>query len=223
MNTLRKTPDLASELVADGVKLFHIHDYDGVWNSMYRNGKFPKQYFNSDKRIHYPNPHYTPRVRNTWVDPYAPKEPKSFELAWSNELVQNFNKVAADSRVQLVILSTWREQLGGVLDRMNIKTAREPLYLPWSGRQMHDQFYKARALRYFLWEVNKGSVPEDPNAYMVWLDDVVLHKSRPSYRDGLPAPEFTPSNSLLIAPNENYGISRAEWAEIAEFSTKALA
>lgn len=229
MTNLKMTPDTAKELVDDGVKIFYVLDYDGVFNTMLRTRTFPGTCFKSDKRVHVPNPDYKPRTwnsrRNAYevgVDFNASRVPKKLELAWSSELVENFNKIAADPRVQIIVLSTWRETLGDVFEMMGVKAAREILHLPWGGLIRDDQFYKGQALKYWMWGVNEGSLPDDPNAYLVWVDDEVLKSTNKSYRHGLPAPEFTDDNSLLIAPNEDFGINRAEWDEIVEFTAKAL-
>lgn len=229
MTNLQITPDTAKELVDDGVKIFYVFDFDGVFNTMLRTRTFPATCFKSDMRISIPNPEYKPRTWNKTLNQYevgtvypASKVPKKIEVAWSSELVENLNKIAEDSRVQIIILSTWRETLGPVFERMGVKTAREILHLPWGGIDRKDQFYKGQALKYWLWDVNKGSLPEDPNSYLVWVDDEVLKSTNKRYRHGLPEPEFTDENSLLIAPNEDFGINRAEWSEIVEFTAKAL-
>lgn len=226
MNSVRGN---AADYVKDGVRVFLVLDFDGVFNSFYTCGTFGKSFFNPDVRIRIPNANYNSHSSRRELETYAgrrhSKEPKTYALQWSSEIVKNFNKLLKDPRIQVVWLTTWREDMGDVVYRMGLKSKREMVYLPWGAgsKNKGDQAWKSIALSDFMAGVNTGSKSDEPGAHLVWVEDYVLDKSRLDWRNDLPAPEFDDTTSLLIAPNEDYGISREEFAAIESFVTKALA
>jgi hypothetical protein len=221
MREMKATPFSAKEFVKDGVELFVVFDFDGVFNPFTWDRKYGKLYFTPDCHLpEYPNPDWEASSRYG----SGSKEPKSYRVQWSSELILNLNKLLSDKRIQIIILSTWRQHMAGLVDRLHIRSKRTIYYLPWGGSGEHrdDQFYKAIALRNFMDGVNESSNGSITNAGLLWVDDHVLSDARLGYRDGMPSPEFDENNSLLIAPNEWYGINRMEWDRILEFSAKIL-
>lgn len=223
-NVLRPVPKTAKEFVDDGVTLFLVLDWDGVFNPFNWKHVFKRSYFHPDvKYLHYPNPDW----KVVPLGSSEKEEPKSYRIQWSTELAGEISSLIQDDRVQVIWLTTWFGNVGSLASKMGIHSKREMFYLPWggTGEFKRDQFYKAKALGRFLAGVNTermNSETKKAQAHMVWVDDFVLNSSRPNYRDGLPLPEFDDSTSLLLAPNENYGISRAELALMEDFTQRVL-
>ena len=216
MSVLNAVVGKALDYVNDGVKLFLVIDFDGVINVFYHSGKFKKEFYSPTHNERHPNPHYDPNEKHRHGGWYYGelKEPKTFKLVWSDELVKDINKLAASPDVQVVYLTTWREHMGDVIDRLGLTSSREPVYLPW-GDGLTDHSLKVAAFKEFFAGVNSG----DNKAGVVWADDVVLNVSNDWYED------FTDgildnSDRLLVAPFDWYGISRAEMDEMSDFSKK---
>lgn len=221
-NLLKHVPMTGKEFADDGVTLFLVLDWDGVFNADRWNQTFAKGYFQPNVRHpHYPNPDWRVYELGSRED----EESKSYKIQWSTEVAQRLNTLVQDKRVQVIWLTTWYGHVGALLEQMGVQSRREMFYLPWGGigEFKRDQFYKAKALRRFFTGVNTERVDSGTRkVHMAWVDDLVLDDSRPRYRDGLPFPEFDDSTSLLISPNENYGISRVELALIEDFTQRVL-
>lgn len=220
MVTMKAVAGSASDYKRDGVDLFLVLDYDGVFNPTYTSGTYGKRYFNPDVSDRVPNPDYKPEVRKwgEYRDPYRYREPKSYALQWSKELVGNFNKLLKDPSTMVVWLTTWREEMGTVTYRMGLKAHREMVYLPWGDKPgaKYDQKHKSPALTAFLAGVNADE--DNKPARMIWVDDKVLDPKAEGFGRDTPPLALGDGNSLLIAPNEMYGISREEWTLISDFA-----
>lgn len=220
MVTMKAAERKASDYKRDGVELFLVLDYDGVFNPTYTSGTYGKGYFSPNARDRVPNADYKAEIRRwgTYVDPYRYREPKSYAIQWSKELVGNFNQLLKDHRVQAVWLTTWRGEMGTVTYRMGLKAEREMVYLPWGDKPgtKYDQKHKSPALTGFLAGVNADE--DNEPARMIWIDDKVLDPKAEGFGRDVPPLALGDGNSLLIAPNEMYGISREEWALISGFA-----
>lgn len=217
---MREVVGKASDYKRDGVDLFLVLDFDGVFNPDYASGTYGKAYFNPTRRDRVPNADYKKEILipGSYRDPYRYREPKSYGIQWSKELVENFNKLLKDSRTQAVWLTTWRAEMGFAVDRMGLKSRREMVYLPWSGPAgaKNNQKYKSPALTAFLAGVNADE--DNSPARMIWADDEVLNPKSQGYGREAPTLAIGEANSLLIAPNPMYGISREEWEAISSFA-----
>lgn len=187
------------KLLRDGVKLFLMYDFDGVFNALYRGGTFKKEYYSPTHIQRHPNPDYKKKGN----------EPKSYELAWSEELVKASNVLTASNDVQVVWLTTWRGNMEEVSERLGFTSARTPLYLAW-GEQSHEPPLKVDAFKKFFPDFSK--VPSETG--VVWVDDTELEDKELIYQTIVaPSP-----NLLLVSPESDYGISREEWKNIEDFA-----
>lgn len=212
----KAVPGTVTDFTNDGVRLFLVFDFDGVFNAMYRSGTFAKQYFNPTHKEFHPNPHYNKHNRKRYVNGRLSGEPKSYELAWSNELVQNVNELTARDDVQLLWLTTWRGHMDDVSERLGFAPKREAFYLPWgtSDTSTH-HLDKVDAFVDFFENV-------DDSVGVVWADDYVLDPSTSwylTYTEGI----RDNANRLLLGPDENYGLSRDEWDSVKDFATRFTA
>jgi hypothetical protein len=209
----------AKDYKEDGVDLFLVLDYDGVLNPSYTSGTYGKAYFMPDNRDRVPNADYKREVRRwgEYHDPYRYREPKSYAIQWSKELVGNFNQLLKDSRILVVWLTTWRAEMETVTYRLNMRAKREMVYLPWGTGpgEKYNQRFKSSALTRFMAGVNADE--ESAPARMIWTDDRLFDPTEGIDSD-TPTLPLGDGNSLLVSPNEMYGISRAEWSLISDFA-----
>lgn len=216
---MKATEGSAKDYKEDGVKLFLVLDYDGVLNPSYASGTYGKAYFNPRSNDRVPNPDYKKEIRRwgEYHDPYKYREPKSYPIQWSKELIQNFNNLLKDSSIQVVWLTTWRDSMETIVYRLNMKASREMVYLPWGTGpgQKYNQRFKSSALTEFMAGVNSDE--DSDSARMIWVDDRLFDPNEGIDSD-TPQLAVGESNSLLISPNEMYGISRAEWTLISDFA-----
>lgn len=217
------------DLAGDGVKLLFLIDFDGVINIIKNqsvkyyptgdDGLFEEleesinyNYYQVDNIKDVINVHYTPPL--AWLDNPVPR---SFSIRWSNEMIEDLNKVCSSPSVQVISLTTWRQWMREPCELMGFKPAREVLTLQWgsdnpTSKLYYKQYYKGKALKEWL---SQGTVSEQMS--MVWVDDSILRTEHLAYRHGLPEPFFEQDNSLLIAPMESHGISRHEMKAIKDF------
>jgi hypothetical protein len=200
---MRAVSKSVDEFLSDGVELFVVEDFDGVVNTFYRNGTMPKRFFADQTRR------------------YSSAAGIKYLLQFSRELVENLNKLYEDSRVQVLFLTTWRGHMQSVVDVLERTFAREPLFMNWgSDDDQFDQTKKYEAFNNFF----HSEKFYESSAKAIWVDDYVL--SPQGLRDaGRVSPfdydEFY-SKVLTIAPCEDFGISRENWAEIEEYARKTL-
>lgn len=208
----------ADDFVKDGVKLFLVYDFDGVFNVMRRNGTFKKTFYNPTHKEHHPNPHYDDfRKKFLNGDRRYTKEPKSYELMWSEELVNDSNKLSARDDVQVLWLTTWRHHMKDVSDRLGFTYARSPLSFVWGVDDLDsDHFAKIDAFEAFFKDFHNDSVG------VVWADDVVHKSADFVYKDVEKVSGLTDENLLLLCPDDWYGISRSGWDSVKTFSKKFL-
>lgn len=213
-----KLTGTAEDFVNDGVKLFLVYDFDGVFNVMYRIGTFKKIFYNPTHKENHPNPHYD-FFHSKYLsgDKSYKKTPKNYELMWSDELVKDSNNLSMRDDVQVVWLTTWREHMHDVSDRLGFSYARKPLYFEWGADKYDlDHFMKIDAFLDFFKDFNNDSVG------VVWADDVV-HKSADLVRKEVESvSSLTADNLFLLCPHDWYGISRDEWNDVKKFSDKFL-
>jgi len=213
---LDKVKFTVDKYMSDGVKLFLFYDFDGVFNAMYRSGTFKKDYYNLTHKENHPNPHYNPKapkfVNGVKV---LNKEPKSYPLAWSKDLVEASNDLTNNDSVQVVWLTTWRGHMKDVSDRLGFTYSRNPVYLPWGNNELSsDHFSKIDAfLDYF-----KGF--KNDSVGVAWVDDVVHKNADLVRREVFDVSSFTDDNLLLLCPNDWYGLSRDDMNLLNNFSSK---
>lgn len=200
----------AKELSDSGVSCLLFLDFDGVINVFGNNTNF--NYYQVDNSKEVMNVHYTPPL--AWGDASSPR---SFTIRWSSEMIEDLNKVCSSPSVQVISLTTWRQWMREPCELMGFKPAREVLTLQWgsddpTSKLYYKQYYKGQALKEWL---SQGTVSEQMS--MVWVDDSILRTEHLAYRHGLPEPFFTEEKSLLIAPNELFGISRGEMQRMEYF------
>ena len=191
----------AKSLVNDGVTKFLLLDFDGVFNPEYTKGSFKKAFYSPDNRDRHPNPTYKPKSRP--YDPYEAREPKSYLLTWSSDLVRNFSKLASKNDTQVVWVTTWRAHMDDVATRLSFTAKRGMFYLPW-GNDGYDHFDKVPAVLDFLSDLSDDT-------RVVWVDDVSFNPYVNSKVDTLDA------NVLTVSPNSRYGVSRDEFAKVENF------
>lgn len=191
----------AMSLVNDGVTKFLLLDFDGVFNPYYTNGTFKKAFYSPDNKSRHPNPAYKPKTR--FYNPFTRREPSSYVLTWSSDLVANFSKLASKHDTQVVWVTTWRAHMDDVATRLSFTSKRGMFYLPW-GNDSYDHFDKVPAVLDFL-----SDVSSDTRA--VWVDDVIFNSHVDSLVDDLDA------NVLTVSPNSLYGVSRNEFVKVEKF------
>jgi len=198
-----------------GVKTFLFVDFDGVFNSFYHSGTFPKEYYPADKRERHPNPHYDKDVEAHYHKMHKTyREPKTYELQWSTEFVKEFNQLTSKSTVQIIWLTTWREHMDDVCSRLEIKSFNEMSFLPWGDEfHYHDHSCKFLSLKNYLKDTNMG------NSQIIWIDDSAIPERILLLESEKTAsfPTVKKSNFLCIAPHENYGVSRYNWTIVLDF------
>lgn len=205
-HTLTPLPPVES-LLQKGITRFLVLDYDGVFNSSAR-GTFKKQYFNPTHHERHPNPYYVKKARY-WED----YEPKTYELAWSAELVSAINNMASTADTLVVWLTTWREHMAAVMQRMEFSFYNEAYYLPW-GKDNRDWHHAKKRTAFH--DAFCGVSDLCPTAKAIWVDDEALDVTLVQIDDSLKN-TFTKRNVLLVKPDYRYGISRAELDTMKNF------
>lgn len=199
----------AAGFVADGVTKFYLLDFDGVLNAFLNRGTLPKSHYDPKCRAKVRNPDYDPdNVPARTVD----REPKSFDIMWSNDLVDDLNKLFADNSAQVVFLTTWRGYMSTMVDLLGLKSARPFYYLPW-GTDTHrfDHHLKIAAAMDFF---GKPFPSDDVKVH--WGDDVLFLNSGFDADDVLFA-NLKFDNLHTVAPNPRAGYSRKDIADVAAF------
>lgn len=206
---MREVPYSAEGFVADGVKKFVVLDFDGVLNTFYRCGTFKKIYYVDQKVENHPNPFYT----NSRVN----QEPKSYELQWSPRLVKDLNELLDADDVQLLWLTTWREHMQKVVERLHIVSRREQFYIPWdnyyyanlfSGSHLSPQFGKINGMEDFLGTDLPAGVR------VVWADDVLGKYYLNEMVNTLNRAKVVP---FLVAPEDSFGLTPVVMEDMKNF------
>jgi hypothetical protein len=201
----------ALELVDDGVSTFLLWDFDGVLNPFHITGTYPKAFYNPRKRFRAANPHYDPK--RSWG---RNKEPKSYPVIYSEELMQDVSELHSDPTVQPLLVTTWRSSAIALLEEMGVASERSLFALPWGDDdQDYKQFKKVAAVRnYFAPLVGH---PQVASLKLVWVDDEVLNPEAYRVLSPLEGTPFDDSNSLLVCPEGKWGLSRADMAQMRAF------
>lgn len=182
-------------------------DFDGVFNSMYRNGVFKKEY-------------YQPTHRENILNPLLLKgdltPPKKYELQWSEELIKDFNKHFNNPSTLIIWVTTWREHMGKVVEMMGLKSHYAQYFLPWGDNYSYDHNEKVTAVKKWL---NKTTIP---NTKIVWIDDVLFRNNIINKgADLLGNKVWIAGESIHCnAPDSRYGISRSDFQELLKFLSK---
>lgn len=213
-----KVSSSANDYVADGVKLFLVLDFDGVFNVDVFNATFKKEFYNPTNRENHPNPLYRKFDENGVLLRGKHKEPKSYRFVWSNDLVNDFNTLISRKDVQVLWLTTWHKHMDDVSVRLGFDYGRDPVYLPWGpdgGNYIdYDHSEKLPAFLDFF-----ANFDNDSNVGIVWADDDVLSVNRSS-RTKVDSKTSSLNNLLLVGPTPLYGVSRSEFNDVKNFSKK---
>lgn len=218
------------ELFQQGVTCLLFLDFDGVVNiipkfATYHPGNasteglkkeleatinynyYPVDNFQEVRNVHYEPP-------GAWAHSTSPTH---HDVRWSSEMVEHLNRICSSPTVQTIMVSTWRQWAREPLDMMGFKPAREVLNLQWGSDNpklglYYDQRWKPVGLNNYL---SRSKIPAGMK--MAWIDDEILKNQNRHYLGGLPKPFFGEDISLLVAPKENYGISRKEMDMLERF------
>ncbi len=192
----------ATDLYADGVRLFIVLDFDGVLNTFpLGDGTAPD------------GPVYTDL--ETFHQP-APDDTVDYELlvTWSPTMVAALNRVIADPRAQLCWLTSWKAGVRRPAQTMGLQGALQDvvvdypiMFSDWQGR-------KPEGLCSFL-----HGLPDDTG--VVWADDYLGYELT---RDRWVKRAFsdTTAKRLIIGPDERHGLTRTAMDGIERFRVEVL-
>ena len=185
-------------LYGDGVRVFVVLDFDGVLNTLYNKGTFPKKYFG---RLGHFNQ----------AAIVGPEFELVFPITFSHEMIQRLNALLGNKKTQLCWLTSWQEQVLEPAQIMGLTSKRRPVVINYLQTSDSNQDGKPAGLQRFL-----ADVPDD--AKIVWVDDT-LHSgiSRRHTEQVDHIMRQMHQQFLLIGPDDRYGISRAEMTEIESF------
>lgn len=193
------------EYLTKNVDSFLFLDFDGVFNPFYTGGTFKKEFYNPDNSAHHPNESYDPAVK---YDRYSNgREPKNYYLTWNSELISEINDLANNPNVQVVWLTTWREQMEKVVERLGFTYFHNPVYMPWVNSE-DGHFGKVPAFFNFFKDFPKKDLPK-----VVWVDDVIFDMSS-VVKD---VDELFGNKAMIVMPDSKYGLSRVEVSYVKEF------
>lgn len=213
-NVFDPIPYNVNECIEKGFNRFIFLDFDGVFNSLFRCGKIGKEYYAIDNRIRYSNPFWMKnigRVRSLGDSDYRRKEPKTFEIWWSNELVEEINEIIIKPDTLVVWLTAWFGHSKDIVEYIGVKNDNPMFYLPWgNNKNFSPQDEKIDAIQSFFQDLDeeyRGLVK------VVWVDDQVLTAEVQKQE---PLRDFV-KNVLYVGPDGDYGISRDDMQRIKDF------
>lgn len=177
LNT-KPVPFNAQGFLHDEVAAFVVMDFDGVFNAVVEPSESISQpisgsedLFPLDQSFMHPNRHWEQIMDQFLIHPGLVPEHDvnvlhsvEFQITYSTEMVSRFNNVMSFPDIQLIWLTTFRQDVARVTAKMGLESSREPFFLPWDG---HTFASKTAALRSFLWSSN-GDMLTRP---VVWADD----------------------------------------------------
>ena len=188
------------QLYDDGVRLFLVLDVDGVIVPRFRWAHYPADKFDDFRAILQSFEHpYDYLSSDVIVD---------MAVTYSPAMISRLNTILADSRVQLCWLTSWRERILATAENMGLVSARPPLVIDWKITFSGDDYYKGSYLVDFLRGVPK-------NAGVIWVDDKMKYFRRWSTQ--------IRTKRRCIGPDDNYGLSKPEMAQIEDFARATLA
>ena len=130
----------------------------------------------------------------------ADHEDRTYVVKWSSELVEELNWLVSSSKVQVVWLTTWRQDVNTLVPLMGLETG--VTWLPWRKSGAGVQTVgKAQALAEFL-DVFKTVHGQE--ARYVWVDDQETGAFLP------PSSLKLPYRGVILQPQSEYGLSRAQ-------------
>jgi hypothetical protein len=215
VSTLPTFPSISEsivELYVKGIRKLVLLDFDGVLNCFKMTGTFPKSMYADLKRDRVPNPHYNPNARfnHSITGGYKPpnRNPRTYLIQYAPEMVADLNTVLAREDTALIWVTTWRKHAAIVSELLGVNSYHPATYLPWgTGDDGDNHMNKVKAVGNFLDGARDGM-------RVAWLDDQILEAK---YHDYVNA--FIPENMdrLLVAPDDKYGISRAQMRSVHAF------
>jgi len=184
-----------------GVRLFMVLDFDGVLNAFQPSRKVQRAYF-------WP----MTTVKHVIVQGGSRR---TYILNYSKEMIAELNIIMADEKTQLLWLTAWKQEILYVEPEIGLRPTRSSVVVDYAIRRYDDQIGKPAGFAAFM-----DGVPSD--TAVCWVDDC-LHADfgyTTLVRDCLDEGGLT--SVLTLAPDERYGISRAQMKRIHEFADKVL-
>jgi len=196
VNTIGNMEDIqGKELFDSGVDVFLVLDFDGVLNAR-ADHPFPDEYFGD--------------VSNFNQDVVDAGLNLRFPIRYSREMIARLNKVLSDERVQLCWLTSWRDAAMEPAARMGLTSERPPVAINYPATKLSSQAGKPAGLADFLTDV-------PPEVGVIWVDDAMHGTSGFMAAQVDAAMARMTQRVLPIGPDERYGISRDEMAQIEAF------
>lgn len=198
----------AGELQEAGVEVLVVLDFDGVVNRDAHTLDLDSQYYPGDRQ----------GTGDTWrLGPGLARQetPRTWPLVWSSELIEDLNVLLSDTRVRLLWLTTWTEDILPVERTLGLAPQVPSLVLNYS-KKFSDHVgsvSKQRVLRSFLEDAHGGNPPA-----VAWVDDVATEDLQ--HNEILQNEVFgpvPPPRRLVITPREDFGLSRPQVKTLRTF------
>jgi len=201
VNTIGNMRDKqGKELFDSGVDVFLVLDFDGVLNAR-ADYPFPDEYFGD--------------VNNFNQDVVDAGLLLRFPIRYSKEMIARLNKVLLDERVQICWLTSWRDEAVKPASRMGLLSARSAVVINYPATKLSSQAGKPAGLANFMTDV-------PPEVGVIWVDDAMHGESDFMASQVSEAMARMTQRFLLIGPDERYGISRDEMAQIEAFVKQSV-
>ena len=240
LTSTERGPDVLAleDAVADGVRALLVLDIDGVLNALSLSS-VPQECFPIDRRERCPNPDY---AEEKAAFPHE-HVPRSYPIAWSSELVEAINALTADSRVQLVFLTSWQGGAASIQSLLGLAPGRPSAYVRW--RSSSQVTYAGHHGKIPVLTALLRQTPSfDRLSAVAWADDDLFgdvqalmlargdsHAGRASIGlahlrgqdadiDALAG--LLGDRLLVVGPDSNTGIDRPQWSAIADHVEAAL-
>lgn len=151
MTRMPPAPPLHS-FFSKGITSFLVLDFDGVFNCVRYPGHSSSDFFEEEVFL---------------ADDIGEGTDGNevYTLRWSTELVQEINSIASDPTVQVLWLTTWRENMGDVIRLLKLESHNTMYYIPWKNLALSDGKMKS-FIDYFN--------DKDPILKVAWVDDLVF-------------------------------------------------
>lgn len=206
---------LAEQL--DPAKPVAFFDYDGVFNPLNFEDRWVGEGVPSTLDYVFRDPkkwelvelpvsastHYPPDREDE-----ADHEGRTYAVRWSSELVDAVNTLVSSSGMQVVWLTTWRQDVETLVPMMGLEVGT--VWLPWRSNGSGVQTVgKAQALMEFL-EVLKETHGQEMR--YIWVDDQETSGFLP------PGHLQLPYRGVILQPQSQYGLSRTQVDTIRKYS-----
>lgn len=196
MTRMPTAPPLDSFL-DKGIQSVLVVDFDGVFNCVRYQGRANSDFFEEEV--------YLADDIGEGADGN-----EIYTLRWSTELVQEINAIASDPTVQVLWLTTWRENMGDVVRLLELEANNEMYYIPWKNLALSDGKMKS-FIDYFNGKASHLKV--------AWVDDLVFTQEPnveaiESFNEGLISEGSQPIKHFC--PFSIHGIDRQMLKDVKE-------